>query len=320
MSEATESRAPLAPPNDDFAASVLEGLSRPRKSLPCRFFYDAEGSALFEEITRQPEYYLTGTEAAIIETNVAHMLEGVFDETVLVEFGSGSSVKTEILLREMRRLYAYAPIDISESALADARRRLEARFSRLDVRLFAADFSRRIDLPTDLARRRKLGFFPGSTIGNFAPAEATRVLTAMRETLSPGARLIVGVDLKKDVRRLVRAYDDAKGVTAAFNLNLLSRINRELGGTIVLQTFRHEAIYDPVEGRIEMHLVSEKDQLVDAGVGRFRFRAGETIHTENAYKYTLEEFRQIARSAGWSPLRVWMDELSLFSIHELIEP
>ncbi|MEK8094811.1 L-histidine N(alpha)-methyltransferase [Methylocystis sp. IM3] len=319
MSKATESRAPVAP-QEDFAASVAAGLSQPRKSLPCRFFYDDRGSALFEEITRQPEYYLTRTEADILDANVRQMLEGASSETVLVEFGSGSSVKTEILIRAMGSLYAYAPIDISESALADARRRLTSRFSGLDVRLIPADFSVPIDLPPDISRRSQLGFFPGSTIGNFAPLEAARVLDAMRETLSSGARLIVGVDLKKDVRRLLEAYDDAEGVTAAFDLNLLTRINRELGGKIDPLTFSHAAIYDSVEGRVEMHLVSRKDQLVDAGVGRFAFRAGETIHTENAYKHSIEEFQRIARRAGWRPARVWTDAMGLFSLHELIAP
>ncbi len=320
MQNATESRAPRASQGDDFAACVLQGLSQPRKSLPCRFLYDARGSALFEEITRQPEYYPTRTEIAILQAHVKQMLESAADETVLVEFGSGSSVKTEILLKEMRRLYAYAPIDISESALAGARLRLQERFSRLDVRLFVADFARPIELPPDLSLRPKLGFFPGSTIGNFAPREAMQVLCAMRETLSPEARLIIGVDLKKDIRQLLSAYDDANGVTAAFNLNLLTRINRELGGAFEPDGFRHAARYDPLQGRIEMHLVSTKDQVVDAGVGRFRFSEEETIHTENAYKYTIDEFRQIARSAGWTPCRAWSDPLGLFSIHELVAP
>jgi dimethylhistidine N-methyltransferase len=320
MSNATEGTALPAAQGDDFSISVLDGLSRRRKSLPCQFFYDAVGSALFEEITRQKEYYLTRTEVAILNSNVAQMLEDSFDETVPVEFGPGSSVKTEIFLRRMRWLYAYAPIDVSERFLTDSRQRLQDRFSEIGIRPLLADFSHQIDLPRELAERKKLGLFLGSTIGNFAPSEATQLLRAMRATLSPEGRLIVGVDLKKDVRQLLRAYNDAKGVTAAFNLNLLSRINRELRGAFDLPAFRHEAIYNPIEGRIEMHLVSLKDQIVGVGDCEFRFRKGETIHTENAYKYTIEEFHRIAGSAGWSAMRVWMDDQRLFSVHELVGP
>ncbi len=317
MSRARQDLAPSATQPDDFARSVLAGLSRPAKSLPCRFFYDAAGSVLFEAITCQPEYYLTRAEIAILEAHSAKMLELARGDIVLVEFGSGSSLKTEILLRQAPRLHAYAAIDISDSALLDAKRRLGARFPSLNVRLLHADFSKRIDLPLDLASRPKLGFFPGSTIGNFSPQDATLLLGAMRKTLSPQARLIIGVDLVKDPRRLIAAYNDAKGVTAAFNLNLLARINRQLGGSFDLESFRHDVIYNQTSGRVEMRLVSLKDQCVQVADRRFWFRIGETIHTENAYKYTIGGFQRIARSAGWSPLRVWSDEESLFSVHEL---
>jgi dimethylhistidine N-methyltransferase len=319
MSNATESMAPLAGCGDRFSVDALEGLLRRRKCLPCQYFYDAIGSALFEEITRQPEYYLTRTEIAILKSNVAEMLKESLDETILIEFGPGSSVKTEIFLREMHWLYAYAPIDVSESFLEDSRQRLQNRFPQIRVRPLLANFSHQINIPEELAERKKLGLFLGSTVGNFAPSEATQLLRAMRATLSPGKRLIIGVDLKKDVRQLLRAYNDAKGVTAAFNLNLLSRINRELRGAFDLPAFRHEAIYDPIEGRIEMHLVSLKDQIVGVGDGELGFRKGETIHTENAYKYTIEEFHGIAESAGWTAGRVWTDDQSLFSVHELVD-
>ncbi|RTL90918.1 MAG: L-histidine N(alpha)-methyltransferase [Hyphomicrobiales bacterium] len=320
MPNATEGAALPAAQVDDFSISVVDGLSRRRKSLPYQFFYDAVGSVLFEEITRQPEYYLTRTEVAILEASVVPMLEQSFDETVLVEFGPGSSVKTEIVLRQMHWLYAYTPVDVSESFLADSRQRLQNRLPDANIRPLLADFSHRIDLPPELAERNKLGLFLGSTIGNFAPSEATQLLRAMRATLSPEGRLIVGVDLKKDVRQLLGAYNDAMGVTAAFNLKPLSRINRELGGDFDLQAFRHEAIYNPIEGRIEMHLVSLKDQIVGVADREFRFRKEETIHTENAYKYTIEEFHRIAGSAGWSAVRVWMDDQRLFSVHELVGP
>lgn len=309
--------AATARQGDEFSRSVLAGLSQRAKNIPCRFFYDAEGSALFEEITRQPEYYLTAAEISILKAHAPQMLEGASDGAVLVEFGSGSSLKTEILLREARSLRAYAPIDISSSALLDAKRRLRAHFPRLDVRPLRADFSQPIALPSDLAALPKLGFFPGSTIGNFSPPAATQLLATMRETLSPGGRLLIGVDLYKDPRRLVAAYDDARGVTAAFNLNLLARINRELGGTFDLRSFRHEAVYDETEGRVEMRLVSLRDQLARIADRGFSFSAGESIHTEYAYKYRIGAFRSVARAAGWEPLRAWTDEEALFAVQEL---
>jgi dimethylhistidine N-methyltransferase len=312
-------RLPVTLPaeEDDFAAAVLGGLSRAQKSLPCRFFYDARGSELFEEITRLPEYYPTRTEAAILRANAAEMARAVPDGGVLVEFGSGSSLKTEILLGELANLRAYVCIDVSADALRDARNRLAERFPKLDVRPIVGDFSFPMALPPDLVEYRKTGFFPGSTIGNLTPAEAERLLRVFRAVLSPGGRLIVGADLKKDARRLVLAYNDAAGVTAAFNLNLLVRINRELGGNFAVDQFRHDAIYNPREGRIEMHLESLRQQEVSVGRRRFRFKAGERIHTENSYKYSIDQFQHLARSAGWLPDRVWTDDERLFSVHEL---
>lgn len=305
-------------PDQDFAASVIEGLSLPRKSLPCRFFYDARGSELFEQITGLQEYYPTRTEIAILEAHAAEMAGGAVANTVLVEFGSGSSRKTEILLKTLYDLTAYIPVDVSKSALEDARRRLLERFPNLPIRPIVGDFSRPLVFPENLAGAKKLGFFPGSTIGNFPPPAASALLAAMRELLSPDGRLIIGVDLKKDARALVEAYNDAKGVTADFNLNLLARINRELEGSFDLACFRHEAIYNPREGRIEMHLVSCKDQAASVLDHSFWFHAGETIHTENSYKYTTGQFQQLARTAGWHPGRVWTDAGKLFSVHELV--
>jgi dimethylhistidine N-methyltransferase len=302
---------------DDFAAAVMDGLSRPLKSLPCRFFYDARGSELFEAITRLPEYYPTRAETAILERHAAEMSEAVPAGGVLVELGSGSSLKTEILLRQLPRLGAYVCIDVSESALATARARLEARFPTLDVRPIVGDFSRTVAFPADLAARPKTGFFPGSTIGNLLPAEAVDLLRALRHSLAPEGRLIVGADLEKDARRLHLAYNDAEGVTAAFNLNLLVRINRELAGTFALDAFRHEAVYNPREGRIEMYLRSTRRQVVGVRGRPFYFGAGERIHTENSYKYTIDRFQELARLAGWQPQRVWTDEHDLFSVHDL---
>jgi len=306
--------------DDDFATAVLDGLSRPQRALPCRFFYDARGSELFEEITRLPEYYPTRTETAILEAHAAQMAEGVPGGGILVEFGSGSSLKTEILLRQLPKLGAYVCVDVSESALSDAGRRLVARFPKLDVRPIVRDFSHPVAFPVDLAERPKTGFFPGSTIGNLTPVEAQRLLRVFRTDLSPDGRLIVGVDLKKDARQLVLAYDDSRGVTAAFNLNLLTRINRELGGTFNLEAFEHQAVYNPRDGRIEMYLQSRCCQEVEVRGRRFAFQAGERIHTENSYKYAISQFQDLARSAGWQPRRVWTDRNDLFSVHELVSP
>ena len=304
--------------DDEFAVAVLDGLSRPQKTLPCRFFYDARGSELFEEITRLPEYYPTRTETAILETHAAEMADGVPDGGVLVEFGSGSSLKTEILLGELPRLGAYVAIDVSESALRGARRRLVARFPTLDVRPVVGNFFVSGGTAGRSRRSAQDGLLPGSTIGNLTPAAAQRLLRVFRALLSPGGRLIVGVDLEKDARKLVLAYNDSAGVTAAFNLNLLARINREIGGSFDLEAFRHEAMYNPRDGRIEMHLVSRCDQDLAVAGRRFRFRAGETIHTENSYKYSVRQFQDVARSAGWTPTRVWTDSSNLFSVHELV--
>jgi dimethylhistidine N-methyltransferase len=304
--------------DEEFASAVLDGLTRTKKTLPCRFFYDARGSELFEEITRLPEYYPTRTEAGILKAHAGDMAQAVPAGGVLVEFGSGSSLKTEILLKQLPHLRAYVSIDVADTALEDARKRLASRFPGLDVRPIVGDFSYPVALPADLARRPKTGFFPGSTIGNLTPIEAARLLRVFRGVLSPGGRLIVGVDLKKDARKLVLAYNDPAGVTAAFNLNLLVRINRELGAAFTVDAFRHDAIYNPREGRIEMHIESLRDQDVSIRGRRITFKAGERIHTENSYKYSIDQFQAMARSASWEPRRVWTDDDNLFSVHELV--
>lgn len=304
----------------DFATAVIAGLSRARKILPCRYFYDARGSQLFEQITRLPEYYPSRAETAILAAYAAEMTEGVPADSVLIEFGSGSSHKTEVLLAASPMLTAYVPVDVSASAIAQAVARLFWRFPALTVRPIVGDFSRPVKVSHDLARRHRIGFFPGSTIGNLTPPEAVELLATMRKAISPGGRMIVGIDVKKEPRRLVAAYDDAAGVTAAFNLNLLERINRELDGSFELAAFRHRAVYDPREGRIEMHLVSTRAQQACVAGRNFCFAAGESIHTESSYKYAIRQFRDVARSAGWRPRRVWTDGDGLFSVHELLAP
>jgi len=316
MQRAVE-RAERREDESDFALCVVDGLSGPHKSLPCRFFYDARGSELFEEITRLPEYYPTRLEIALLEAHAEEIVRGLGEGGALVEFGSGSSRKTEILIARLPRLSVYAPIDVSKTALEGARRRLSGLYPTLSTRAILGDFTHGVALPEDVAQMQQLGFFPGSTIGNFAPPEAVDVLRAMRRTLAPGSAFVIGVDLKKDARVLVEAYNDSAGVTAAFNLNLLTRANRELGADFDLAAFHHDAIYDPLRGRIEMHLVSLKEQTVELLGERFHFHARERIHTENSYKFSIEQFSGLARAAGWRVGRFWTDARGWFAIFEL---
>jgi dimethylhistidine N-methyltransferase len=314
----TDDALDWVPAANDFAEAVVAGLSSSPKTLPCRYFYDARGSELFEAITDLPEYYPTRTETAILAAHASDVADRVADGAILVEFGSGSSRKTELLLAEMLDLAAYVPIDVSDSALAGAKERLETRFPALHVHPILGNFTDEVIYPFDLSSRPKVGFFPGSTIGNLTPSEAVELLAGMGRTLGPDGRLIIGVDLKKDPHTLVGAYNDAAGVTAAFNLNLLTRINRELRATFDLTQFRHDAVYNPREGRIEMYLVSERAQQAGIIGHTFSFAKGERIHTENSYKYTVPEFQELARHAGWEPQEVWTDRDSLFSVHELV--
>src|SRR5581483_1457687 len=312
----------LEPPADAerhaFAEAVVRGLSAPRKRLPCQYFYDAEGSRLFEEITGLEEYYPTRTETAILREHAHAMARPSGTGAVLVEFGSGSSRKTELVLAALDAPRAYVPIDVSDTALGEAQLRLERRFPALEVMPVNASFCDPLALPGRVQSRRKLGFFPGSTIGNFDPPDAGWLLRHFSRVLGPGSRLIVGVDLDKDTQRLEAAYDDARGVTARFNLNLLARINRELGADIDLAGFRHRAVYDRDLKRIEMHLVSREAQTVRVLGRSFHFAAGESIHTENSYKYSVEQFQALAQGAGWRPARVWTDAAHDFSVHELV--
>ncbi len=308
----------IVPDTDGFARAVLCGLDRPRKTLPCQYLYDERGSALFERITDLPEYYPTRTETAILSSCAGAIVAGTPAGSVLVEFGSGSSRKTEILLAALDKLAAYVPIDVSISALDEARARLASRFPGLRVHAVAGDFRAALALPPDLAARPRMGFFPGSTIGNFSPEAARDLLAGMARTLGAGGRLIIGVDLRKDVATLLPAYDDAAGVTAAFNKNILARANRELGADFDLDGFKHEARFDDARGRVEMHLVSRAAQTVSLLGRRFAFAPGESIHTENSHKYTVVGFQDLAREAGWRPSRLWMDGDGLFSVHELV--
>jgi len=308
----------LNPEADRFRDDVMAGLSRPEKSLPPKYFYDARGCALFEAICELPEYYLTRAELALMRLHVGDMARHLGPKCALIEYGSGSALKTRILIGAIAPV-AYVPIDIARAELAATAADIAREFPRVRVRAVCADYSRPLALPEldDLDARRRLGYFPGSTIGNFTSAEASAFLALAREQVGAGGALLIGVDLKKDPARLNAAYNDASGVTADFNLNLLARINRELGADFDLAAFRHRAFYEEKHGRIEMHLESIRDQAVTIGGRAFRFRKGETIHTENSCKYSVEEFQQLAAGAGLTPRACWTDADHLFSVHYL---
>jgi dimethylhistidine N-methyltransferase len=298
----------------DFEADVTAGLARPRKAIPPKHFYDAEGSRLFEAITELPEYYPTRTEIALLRRSAAEIAAAIPAGAALVEFGSGASTKTRILLDAAPQIAVYAPIDISASALEDAAAAIRADYPKLAVAPLRDDFTNALRLPEETQGRPVVGFFPGSTIGNFTPHEARAFLESARRLLGPGSAFLVGIDLVKDTGVLVAAYDDARGVTAAFNLNLLTRINRELGGDFDLEAFEHRAIWNAADSRIEMHLVSRKAQSVQVAGRSYAFAAGETIHTENSCKFTLESFGALATQAGWRLERTWQCDEPEFAV------
>ena len=298
---------------------VIAGLSLPQKSLPPKYFYDAEGSRLFERICRLPEYYLTRAELSLTRAHLDAIARFAGRGCELVEYGSGASLKTRLLIRALGPS-AYVPVDISAAALAGASRRLAREFPRLHLFAVTGDFSQPLRLPVFRAHAggRRIVYFPGSTIGNLVPEEAQAFLKMTRGQVGRAGAMLVGVDLKKDASVLHAAYNDARGVTAAFNLNLLRRINRELGADFDLRRFRHYAFYNPAPGRIEMHLVSLRRQTVDVGAYRFEFAPGETIHTENSYKYSVEEFSALAADAGFRAAHVWQDARKRFALFGLV--
>ncbi len=306
--------ADVPEPDTAFAAAVLSGLATTPKVIPARFFYDTTGSELFEAITRLPEYYPTRTEIGILADAAEDIAARVGRGRAVVEFGSGSSAKTPPFLRAVGAA-AHVPIDISAEFLGMAAADLAAKLPGLPVYPLAADFTRPLVLPHEIASLPKLGFFPGSTLGNMGPAAAVDLLRAFGDTLGDGSRLVIGLDLRKDSGVIEAAYNDAAGVTAAFNLNLLHRINRELDGTIDVADFAHEAFFNPDLGRIEMHLRARRDTAFTVLSQPFYLAAGETIHTENSYKWTSEEARLIARAAHWTPEALWTDTAGLFAVH-----
>jgi dimethylhistidine N-methyltransferase len=309
----------LEPSTEEFRRAVAAGLSATPKTLPCKFFYDAEGSRLFDAICELPEYYPTRTELGILGREAPAMAAAIGPAARIVEFGSGSGVKIRLLLEALDAPAAYVPVDISRDHMAAAAARLAADFPQLRIAPVCADYTQPFALPATpgLPHGTTVGFFPGSTIGNFTPVEAVMFLARARRLLGPGSMMLVGVDVPKDAAILEAAYDDAAGVTAAFNRNLLARMQRELGAELDIDRYRHEARWCPERRRVEMHLVSLARQSIRIGADRFELARGETIHTENSYKYAVPEFRALAGRSGYLPAECWTDPAEFFSIHLL---
>jgi dimethylhistidine N-methyltransferase len=296
-----------------FRDDVLAGLSAPIPAIPARWLYDRTGSELFDDITRLPGYYPTRTETALLEQVMPQIAARIPARTGVIEFGAGSQTKTPLLLEAIEPS-AYVPVDISGDYLRDRAADLAARFPKVRIEPVIADFTRPFALPPALGQLPRLGFFPGSTIGNFVPRTATDLLRHFRDLIGTGAQLLIGMDRVKPIDRLVAAYDDPEGVTARFNLNLLARINRELDADIPVEAFRHQAIWNDMLGRIEMHLVATRDLRFTVAGRSFRFSAGGSIHTENSHKYGERDARLLLRAGGWTPVAEWTDENRDFAI------
>lgn len=308
----------LEPPADNFLQEALAGLSAQPPQLACKYFYDDRGARLFEQICELPEYYPTRTEISILRQHLGAMSDMIGANARIVEYGSGAGIKIRLLLDALHSPAAYIPVDIAREQLLEAATRLQADFPAIDVLSVCADYSAPLTLPNpETSFRKTIVFFPGSTIGNFPPAEAARFLARFAQLAAQGKApggLLIGVDMKKDPDILERAYNDSQGITAAFNLNLLARMNRELGADFNLDQWYHEAPWNPATGAIEMHLVSRRDQRVHLGGRTFDFAAGAHIHTENSFKYRPEEFEQLARQAGFRRRGLWTDADNLFSV------
>jgi dimethylhistidine N-methyltransferase len=296
-----------------FRADVLDGLGQSQKAIPARWLYDDAGSQLFEDITQLPEYYPTRAETEILTARSGDFARLIGTGRAVVEFGSGSSVKTPLLLKAIDPA-AYVPLDISGDFLRASARELGAKFPGLPVHPVEADFMRRVELPGAVKDLPKLGFFPGSTIGNMVARTAVDLLRSMRETLGEGAKLLIGMDLIKDERTLVAAYDDAAGVTGEFNLNLARRINRQLKGDIPVEHLRHEARWNDEYARIEMHLVAARDIVFTVAGHDFTMREGESLHTENSHKFSRRTATMLLLAGGWDPEARWLDEEERFSL------
>lgn len=304
----------LHEPADEFEVDVLQGLKQRPASVPPKYFYDKTGSELFDRITSLPEYYPTRTEIDILSRNAQRIAQHIGTGSLLVEPGGGSLAKVHILLQGLQPC-AYVPMDISRDHLMYAAEELASAFPWLEIHAACTDFTRQMQLPPQTPAATAVAFFPGSSIGNFDPEHAVEFLSTIAELVGDGGYLLIGVDLKKDHQLLQAAYDDAQGITALFNLNLLTRINRELQGDFNVAQWQHKALYNEALGRIEMHLLSLQDQRVNIAAQEFHFKQGETIHTENSYKYTTDEFIQLAARAGFETVDLWLDDDELFSVH-----
>lgn len=308
------------PARERFRAEVLNGLRKSQKELPSKYLYDERGSYLYERICTLDEYYLPRMEVAIMEAHIGEIVELLGPNTCLVEYGCGNCAKTRILLDHLPAPSAFVPIDISRQQLLRVSQELASSYSGLEVLPVCADYTSNFTLPDPKRPSdRTVVYFPGSTIGNFDPIPARNFLEQIASVCGPGGALLIGVDLKKDPNVLHRAYNDREGVTAAFNLNLLERINRELNGDFQLDNFRHYAFYNPREGRIEMHLVSLRDQIVHLGDLSIPFTKDESIWTESSYKFNLDEFALTAMAAGFTVEKVWTDERQWFSVQYLVK-
>lgn len=302
--------------NGSFFADVVRGLSQAQKALPSRWLYDERGSDLFEAITRLDEYYPTRAETEVLRHRAFEIAEFAGEGAVLVEYGAGAGVKTELVLKALHRPQGYVPIDIAEEYLSQTAKRLASRFG-LWVRPIACDFIKPFDMPAEIPSGRRIAFFPGSTIGNLDETESETFLRQMRRHVGSGGGAIIGVDQVKDVDVLLRAYDDSAGVTAEFNLNILHRINRELGADFRPESFKHEARWNAAEKAVEMHLVSLTGQSATLGEYKFNFQSGESIHTESSRKYERADFTDAAAAAGWETTQIWSDTEDRFCVFAL---
>ena len=302
-----------------FLADVVEGLSRPQKALQCKYFYDEVGSRLFDQICELDEYYLTRTERKIITDNAQEMAQQIGTEVMLVEFGSGSSIKTTLLLDALQDPVAYVPLDISEDHLIKTAKDLQKKYPRIEVLPLVADFTKSFQLPkSNRPASHSAVFFPGSTIGNFLPIEATQMLKTIAGILGPDGGMLIGIDLQKDPAIIEAAYNDAKGITDAFNLNVLHRVNRELSGNFNVDQFSHYAAYNAEMGRVEIYVVSQCQQTVTIADKQFEFAADEKVFTEYSHKYTVDGFVALAQQAGFALHKHWTDEDQLFAVLHLV--
>jgi len=315
MSAGTSSQTELSLEQQTFLQDVVEGLTASVKTLPCKYFYDERGSELFDQICELDEYYPTRTELSIMTESVVEMADSIGSDCTLIEFGSGSSLKTQLLLDHVQKPLTYVPVDISGEYLMQVAEELQSRYPNIDVLPIAADFSEPIDerLLIGTSSRRVI-YFPGSTLGNFTVSAASQLLKQMATLAGPEGSVLIGIDLVKKIDLLEAAYNDHAGVTAEFNMNLLHRINRELEANFDMDRFRHEARWNPELSRIEMHLVSECEQIVSIADHEIQCEADETIHTENSHKYTMDQFAELANHAGISIQRQWCDERKWFAV------